>query len=222
MQFTTLNLFTHELEKQKEFYSEVLGFELIDNNRAYFTLQIGATTLKFQNRQKGIVTRYHFAIGIPKGSIEATKSLLENTIFLMLSPKTANEVFSNDNWNSKSIYFYDVAGNIVELIESNIDDSPFTEEDVPLLNICEIGVASSSHLSLVEELKHLISIDSYDTNFEETKYLGTANARFAFQDINTKWQPTPFELEGQPFSCNIELNGDKITLLFNGKNFVIG
>ena len=47
MKITELKLFTNQLEKQKEFFLKVLGFEFLDETENEFCLKIGWSKLRF-------------------------------------------------------------------------------------------------------------------------------------------------------------------------------
>lgn len=222
MKIKTLNLFTNVLETQKEFYSEVLGLELLDVNKAYFTVRIGETMLKFQNRQKEIPSRYHFAINIPANQIEEAKIWLEEHVFLMLDPKTADEIFTSAGLNAKSIYFYDIAGNIIELIAreglSNSSES-FSLESLKCIS--EIGIPSGNVKQVSELLKSKLSLEEFNKESDELFSLGDSEGAFVVIQEKNLWYPTPFESEGHPFSCSIETANGDFNLIYNGKKLVL-
>jgi len=57
MKIKKLKLFTNKLELEKIFYSQTLGFEIIESNSNYFTLKIGWSELTFEKTEKEY--KYH-------------------------------------------------------------------------------------------------------------------------------------------------------------------
>jgi len=222
MKIKTLNLFTNVLDTQKEFYSEVLGLELLDVNKAYFTVRIGETMLKFQNRQKEIPSRYHFAINIPSNQIAEAKAWLEEHVFLMLDPKTADEIFTSSGLNAKSIYFYDIAGNIIELIaREGLENSSEGFSLESLKCISEIGIPSGNLPNVSELLQSKLNFDIFNKESEELFSFGDSEGAFVLIKEKNLWYPTPFESEGHPFSCLIETQNGDYNLIYNGKKLVL-
>ncbi|MCX6146152.1 MAG: VOC family protein [Candidatus Kapabacteria bacterium] len=224
MKIKNLNLFTNELEKLQEFYSQILGLELFETNKSFFSIKIGFSVLKFSKRQKGISSKYHFAINIPPNKLADAKIWLEERVFLMLNPKNAEEIIFFPNWNAKSLFFYDTVGNIIEIISrqeiENSDKEGFTQDS--LLNISEIGLPVNNVEECINILKNKIGLEKYKSGNEDFQAIGDFWGLFIVCNTNRNWFPTPFLAESHPFSCVVDHNNDEDSLIFNGKKLILG
>ena len=64
MKIRKLKLFTNKFDLEKIFYSETLGFEIIESTSDSFTLKIGWSYLTFQKTEKEYKYHYCFLIFI--------------------------------------------------------------------------------------------------------------------------------------------------------------
>lgn len=224
MKIKNLNLFTNELEKMQEFYTQVLGLELFEINKAYFSIKFGYSILKFSKRQKGIASKYHFAINIAPNKLDEAKLWLEERVFLMLDPKNAEEIIIFKDWNAKSIYFYDSVGNIIELIareeiENSLDEG-FTQDS--LLCISEIGLPVSDVSQIVNEICSKLNLEKYKNGNSEFQALGNSEGMFVVTESNRNWFPTPFIAEATPFSCVVNTQDTDYSIIYNAKKLIFG
>ena len=138
MNIQRLILYTHALEAMKGFYSETLGLRLIMDRPLAFAVQIGGTMVEFHAWEQ--VCRYHFAINVPPGSIEAAHDWLAARTPILL--RDGDHIVEFPNWKARAVYFHDPAGNIVELIaREEFDfhlDGEFGRDH--LASISEIGL----------------------------------------------------------------------------------
>lgn len=138
MNIQRLILYTHALEAMKGFYAETLGLRLIMDRPLAFAVQIGGTMVEFHAWEQ--VCRYHFAINVPPGSIEAAHDWLAARTPILL--RDGDRIVEFPNWKARAVYFHDPAGNIVELIaRDEFDFHPQGEFDRDhLASISEIGL----------------------------------------------------------------------------------
>ncbi|WP_405104490.1 VOC family protein [Paenibacillus sp. FSL K6-1217] len=131
---------THSLKETKDFYENTLGLAVVQKLAASFSVQAGASTLTFTESDPGRQPKYHFAFNIPENQID--EALLWITPKVQIIPSQGQEIVHFESWNADSIYFYDPAGNIVELIaRHNLNNS--TNElfsSASLLCVSEIGL----------------------------------------------------------------------------------
>src|SRR5215471_7355295 len=112
MHIQELSLHTRHLADQKEFYHTTLGLPLLAETTASFTLQAGATRLRFEEAQHDVL--YHVAFTIPRNTFPEAKSWLRKRVSL-LRKKSEDECFCATH-NARSLYFCDAANTIHELI----------------------------------------------------------------------------------------------------------
>jgi catechol 2,3-dioxygenase-like lactoylglutathione lyase family enzyme len=142
-------IYTSNLQKLKDFYANCLGLELVseEKQRSIF-LKVGKSMLLIFNPEKTLMTNYdkedcrggggessnrelfpphgaitppsivHFALEIDKSEYDNTKKvLIENNI------EIEKEIIWNkeeeEKGTTKSLYFRDPSGNLVEIITNN-------------------------------------------------------------------------------------------------------
>src|SRR6266542_728780 len=115
MVFRKLILQTAYLETLKEFYSSILSLPVEVLNRQEILIKIDASDLIF-SETKDEEPFYHFAVNIPSNKIEEAKNWLGSKVKLLWMDDYKSDIADFVNWHAKSIYFYDSAGNILELI----------------------------------------------------------------------------------------------------------
>ncbi len=123
------------------FYETVLGLSVETGTNKEIKINIGNTELVFQ-QAKAAEPFYHFAINIPANKIEEAKRWLKDRVELIWIDQYKSDVADFVNWHAKSVYFFDPAGNILELIArfdlDNENGEPFSSSQ--FLSISEIGL----------------------------------------------------------------------------------
>lgn len=142
MNIRLLILETARLEELKEFYSHVLDWPPADEEEGSFTLELQNTELEFRRHNGDLDPFYHFAINIPANKIEEALAWLKPRVQLLWLDDFQSNIAAFNNWNARSVYFLDPAGNIVELIArfdiDNATDEPFSPKQ--FLDVSEIGL----------------------------------------------------------------------------------
>ncbi len=139
MKIKHLKLDCANLEEQKYFYTKKFDFEIVEESDEQITLKAGSSLLTFtENRLKK--SYYHFAFNIPYGALEMAAKWVHKKVDVIVTD--AGEIQEFPDWEAKSIYFLDPAGNIVELIgRKNFNESkPAKFTKAQLLNISEVGL----------------------------------------------------------------------------------
>jgi hypothetical protein len=136
-----LVLQTAYLETMKEFYSSILELPVVMISEEEISIKIGNGDLVFTETKKP-EPFYHFAINIPSNKIEEAKDWLSNKVKLLRMEDYKSDIADFVNWHAKSVYFYDPAGNILELIArfdlNNDQDEAFSSKQ--FLSINEVGL----------------------------------------------------------------------------------
>ena len=140
MQIKRLILQTSALKELTDFYIKLMELPVELSGEKEIKIKIGSTELIFQQAHAADPF-YHFAINIPANKIEEAKSWLKARVELIWIEQYKSDIADFVNWHAQSVYFYDPAGNILELIArfdlDNKTDQPFSSAQ--FLSISEVG-----------------------------------------------------------------------------------
>jgi len=190
MKILGLNLFTSKLHLQREFYTKSLGLKLTGNLPDAFSVQAGTSILTFSESILQGEPFYHFAFNIPENKLNEAIDWLSNKVELI--EYEGSRVIDFPNWNAHSVYFYDPAGNIVELIArhnlNNSSNEPFSAAS--LLNISEIGMPVDSLKEFVELAKDKLNEKLWWGNLETFAAIGDEEGLFIAVTPKRNWFPT--------------------------------
>lgn len=195
MQITQLILQTSRFDELTGFYSNLMGLPVTLNDYKDITIQIGSTKLVF-NQVSTAGSFYHFAINIPANKIEEAKTWLVSRVELIWIDDYKSDIADFVNWHAKSVYFYDPAGNIVELIArfdlANQTDEPFSSKQ--FLSISEVGLVTKED-ELERTAENLLK--EYQLPYFEKqpplpqfKAIGDDEGLFIIVPENRNWFPT--------------------------------
>lgn len=209
MRIKKLILFTNELEKQKDFYSNILGFKIIEENFEMFSIQVGWSILIFKSSIERF--NYHFAFLIPANQLIESKSWLENRLQLIDIGNESN-IVKFESWNAESIYFYDAAGNVVEfIVRYNLKNNNSDSFDVSnILCVNEIGVPTDNIEKFNFTLNQNFGIPFWKGDFHRFAANGSEEGLFLIPNIKEKkvWFPTEVEIKKSSFEIIFENNGE--------------
>lgn len=209
MKINRLTLYTSALASLKIFYGEVLSLKILSAEGDIIVFKAGETELVFKETSGDTAPFYHFAFNIPSNKLNEAIEWMKGRAEL-LQTSDNNYIADFENWNAKSIYFIDPAGNIVELI-ARFDLKNDTEEKFDssqILNVSEIGIVTHDVLAFREKL-----INEYNT-FDFTKsvnskafsVIGDDNGLFIVVPEKRNWYPT--QMPSQKFPFEIEFIND--------------
>lgn len=211
MEIKEVKIYSSKIKEQTEFYSIILGLEIIKQSDQNVSFRFGNSILTIEYNSK--TTPYHFAINIPANkdieALEWTKSRVE------VLKDGKNEIQDLDFWNAKAIYFYDNDKNIVELIaRKNLNNSSNKKFDSnQFLEISEIGLPTRDIESEFTQLNSLTGIEIFDGGFERFCAIGDEKGLFICINKNIKdWFPT----NDKAFSSDF-----KIKFVEKGKEYQI-
>jgi catechol 2,3-dioxygenase-like lactoylglutathione lyase family enzyme len=182
MQIQEMFLSTPDLAVQKDFYQNVLKLPITVENDQQFTFKAGTTQLIFQ--QGPVDGVYHFAFNVPENQMAAAREWLSVPL---IKANDGRDEFFSESWNSHSVYFYDPAGNILELIARHTLPDASTESfsEKSLLNISEIGVAVAD----VSAFTASSGLPSYGGSSPEFSPIGDENGLLIVVKIGRQWFP---------------------------------
>ena len=218
MEITGIKLQTALLKELTSFYRDVLELATENNSDGIITIGIGSTNLVFEQASNSDPF-YHFAINIPSNKIEEAKAWLSQRVELMWMDDYKSDIADFRNWNAKSVYFYDPAGNILELIARfdlvNKTDEPFSPAQ--FLCISEIGLVTK-----LDDLDRAVDrlLKDYELNYftrqpplPQFKAIGDNNGLFIVVPEKRNWYPTPKPCGIFPMKVQFKNAGKKYELI---------
>lgn len=162
MKLFELRLKIGNLVEARHFYHDVLNLPVLEETAELLVLQAGRTRLVFEY-VIGWQGKYHFAFDVPENQIHEAAAWITAKAKLA----TANGLTMFDaatRWNANMVYFYDTAGNILELIarhnQPNASSEPFSERSI--IAITEIGLATNDVQQTVKWLCDTLGVALYD------------------------------------------------------------
>lgn len=220
MKIKEIELYASELNKQKHFYSRVLGLNLASDKGSYFSVDIGASKLTFLESETAADPYYHFAINIPENKItEAIEWLSKKTTLI---EHEGNSLVNFPNWNAHSVYFYDPAGNIVELIArhnlSNRSDAGF--DPGSFLSISEIGMPATSVNNLYSLVSSMMGERLWWGNLDKFAAAGDEEGLFIIVPTGRNWFPTNKPCNIYPMTLRIRSKGAASSLDFGNYKII--
>ena len=190
MNITYLELITKDLQKQYDFYANILGLP-VNRLSAGLEVQAGTATLVFTQAEPDFDGAYHFAFNIPENQLAAAIQWSSGR-FPLLHNDTGKEIFDSKSWNSHSVYFKDPAGNVLEFIArhemKNAVDGDF--DSALILNVSEIGLPSENVIGLANELCTKLGLSVFRQEPNETfTPVGNNDALFILPIKDRIWMP---------------------------------
>jgi catechol 2,3-dioxygenase-like lactoylglutathione lyase family enzyme len=144
-----LTLATRDLGGQLAFWREALGLPVRESGEGAIEVALQGSTLRFAQASPETDPRYHFAINIPRGSIDEAATWIEERHELLVfhgdpDVEEGATIMRTDR-GASALYFLDAAGNVVECMANehldNGSDAPFGPDS--FLEIAEIGIATA-------------------------------------------------------------------------------
>ena len=211
MNITRLELPTTDLKAQQDFYARILELP-VNLSAEKLEVQIGKTFLVFTQAESDFDGAYHFAFNIPENQFHHAKAWISRRIPL-LQDETGKDEFDSESWNSHSIYFKDVAGNVLEFIaRHNLKNAISGEFDSSqILNISEIGLPSEDVIAFANTIcsKLNLSVFKQEPNATFTP-VGDDNGLLIIPIKNRIWIPNsgvPAKL--LPVKISFQSNGEQ-------------
>jgi hypothetical protein len=191
-----IQLQTNRLFPLYHFYKKVLELQVTDDSDAHFTIHTGLSKLIFEKTEDPLsYPTYHFAFNIPSNQIQGAHDWLKERTELLWIEDYKSYITDFTNWNAKSVYFLDPAGNIAELIAradlKDIISEPFSPKHIR--NVSEIGVVFPEHnfrQSMEQLLKdYKLEYFSKQPPLESFCAIGDDEGLFIIVPENRSWYP---------------------------------
>ena len=211
MNIKEIQLYTHNFSKQLNFYTQTLGFELLEKQDKFFRLKAGNSILQFaEDESISQNLNYHFAFNIPENQIqEAAIWIVEKGLTLL--PFQNKNILDFPNWNAEALYFFDENRNIVEFIArhdlNNQSKIPFSARSI--CEISEIGLPVDNVKEFYEQMTKVIDVPVYSHISNMTSFCAAGNAQglFIIVPLQRNWLPT--QVENGVFPIHIILEDEK-------------
>ncbi|MEM7736065.1 MAG: hypothetical protein AAF267_09775 [Deinococcota bacterium] len=218
MQLREVQLQATNLDALASFYASLVGENAVTLEEHQVRIEVGRSSLIFTKANKPLDGVYHFAINIPENQFEQAKTwLLERVPFI--ADNTGEDSFYSENWNSHAVYFYDPAGNILELIArhtlDNASNTPFSEAS--LLSISEIGIAADDVATQVTNLSSRTGAQPYRWSGSSVfTPVGDAEGLFIVVQHGREWFPnTSQTAKHLPVSVVLHTGKEIVNLFFS-------
>ncbi len=151
-----IRLQANDLRALYLFYKEVLDLPVAFFPGKSISVAAGKSQLIFEETNDIENPFYHFAFNIPFNKFEEAFEEMRKKVKLLWLDDYKSYIADFINWNAKSFYFLDPAGNILEMIaRSDLSDNTF------------IGKFSSSHIENVSEIGLAFSEKYFDDEVNE-------------------------------------------------------
>lgn len=191
MHIHELYLQTHDIAAQQRFYAETLGLPMRAAPDGELALDAGTTLLHFAPAAPDEQPRYHIAFNVPQQQFAAAKAWLAARAPLLSDHSGADE-FALDNWDGHTLYFYDPAGNILELIARHElpseSSEPFGAHS--LLCVSEVGLVTDDVPATTRMLQEQLGVTVYrDSVSDMFTAIGDAHGLLIVVQQGREWFP---------------------------------
>lgn len=208
MKILHVELLTADLESTEHFYSDKLHLKLFRKSETTLSYIAGNSLLTFI-LTKTLKPSYHLAFEIPGNKLNEAIDRMHNSIELI--PFEGKPIVDFENWNAKSIYFFDDNSNILEFIAryDNGITSNKTFDATAILNISEIGLVNDDPLQLARQLTAYYGIRYYEKQPPRPDFcaMGNASGLFVISGNDRNWFPTKTKAMKYPVNIRFQENG---------------
>jgi hypothetical protein len=195
MEIKQLILETAAPGKLFSFYGQLMGLPTEYKDGNTIQVRIGKTELVFKTSDL-TDPFYHFAINIPANKIFEARQWAAERVELIIMEDYHSDIADFVNWHARSIYFYDPAGNIVELIArfdlKNDEPGPFNAKQ--WLSISEAGIVFPGEEldQNTEKLLQQYSLNYFDKQppLPQFRAVGDDQGLFIIVPDKRNWYPT--------------------------------
>ncbi|WHY97035.1 VOC family protein [Peribacillus simplex] len=148
-----VTLYSHAWDEMRNFYVDVLGFELLSQTDDVFEMKAGESVLEIKRYHQKEKPFYHFAMNIPTNLFTSAKEWAKSKVELTREDDDDEVYFSYSD--AHAFYFLDPSGNIVEFISRHSvspksEAKSFSAQNV--LCISEINITTDEVRALGNQL----------------------------------------------------------------------
>lgn len=189
MKIREIKLATNELNQTVSFYTQTLGFAIVQRTDHHVSFQAGTSILTFIADNSCTQPIYHFAFNIPHNQLsEGIDWLTKRVPLLPVTQETHIAGFKN--WNANAVYFTDNNGNLLEFIArhdlNNSSHEVFSAASVQCIS--EIGIA----VQCVPAYAAGLDVGYFSKQPPQEKFaaLGDDEGLLILAEENRNWFPT--------------------------------
>jgi hypothetical protein len=215
MQLRKVILQTTKTDRLVAFYEGLMGLIITRQGKDQIDIKIGSSTLTFQPATVADPF-YHFAINIPANKIVEARNWLASRVELVWIDQYNSNIADFTGWNAKSVYFFDPAGNIVELISrfnlNNATAEPFSSAQ--FLSISEIGLVfpPKDFAARVQQLltENDLAYFTMQPPLPQFRAIGDDEGLFIVVPEDRNWYPTSIPSQFFPMEVHFDNMGKNI------------
>lgn len=218
MKFKKLKLYTNKFESELKFYSETLGFKIIEQSADTFTVKVGWSELSFERSEND--HKYHYCFLIPANKLNQAIEWMEKRIEIIDIEK-GKKIQNFESWNADSFYFYDASGNIAEfIVRYDLRNNDTTDFDISkVLGVNEIGMPTTEVNKMNSQLQREVKTKFWKGDLERFGTNGSQEGMLLLPNHNIKehWFPTLLKIKPENFDAIIENDGKTYNLEFRNE-----
>jgi hypothetical protein len=162
------------------------------------------------------VAPYHFAINVPRGSLDVIMYYFDLEYIDTQAP--GKTIADFPGWRARACYFYDSVGNLLEFIartDLNLDNPNLTFSDL-FQGVSEIGIPTEDVAHTTRQIQGSFAIQQFDktTPTSDFNALGDDNGLFILSRVGRNWlfSDTPAGLN----YCRVEFsNGSDVQVMYS-------
>jgi catechol-2,3-dioxygenase len=205
MKLLEIEILSNNLIKTEKFYSEVFDFDLELKSDEILIYKVGTSKLIFK-KSKIENPIYHFAFEIPQNVFEESIKWISNKVNL-IKLEDNSVVAKFEDWNAKSIYFFDNNKNILEFItrfDNDESDEPKFDKN-QIIKISEIAFVAENVSSLAKLLLKKYNLGYFAKQIQTDFFsvLGGNDGLFILVAENRNWYPTNISAKKYPIKVKI-------------------
>jgi len=198
-----IRLQTNRLFPLYHFYKNVLELPVSDDSDTHFTIHAGLSKLIFEKTEDPLsFPNYHFAFNIPSNQIQEAHDWLKERTELLWIEDYKSDIANFTNWNARSVYFLDPAGNIAELIAradlNDVINEPFSSNQIR--SVSEIGIVfpELTFQRSIEQIMTDYNLEYFSRQPPLEKFcaIGNDEGLFIIVPENRSWYPCKDKLAG--------------------------
>ncbi len=181
MKIFQLNLKCNDLDRMKEFYTNVLEMELLTETESYFAILAGSTKILFE--KDAAIPFYHVCFRTNTEYFDHIYQKLGAESVLLPNECGEYSMF----WKGKQAYFIDPDGNIIEMLERPLDG--VKKEGIRWHDVGEIGLPAKDVSVMEQKLDQYLYNEQMDSS-ETFAFYGDRKGVFVLVKEGRNWYPT--------------------------------
>lgn len=218
MKFKKLKLYTTKLKAEFKFYTETLGFEIVEQKNNSFMVKVGWTELMFEESDKE--HSYHYCFLIPSNKLRQALEWMERRVEI-IDLENGRKTQNFETWNADSFYFYDASGNVAEFIVRYdlVNESNADFDISKVLGVNEMGMPTANVKKANDQLEKELKTEFWKGDLERFGTNGNQEGILLLPNYKLKetWFPTSLKIKSEPFEAVIDNNGEIYKIEFKNE-----